>query len=531
MDSSPAVRHWQPRCLIHFAIALMVAGVLACRCDADGPYRIWVDADGRYSVEAAVIGCDRDRVVLLRADGGQATIAIEKLSDRDQQYLDELRAQTGRGRSYSNPLRLKPPQPPVIKPLPILDLPATPDVAEERSTLKLSTPAVISLPSTLPVRLPADATPLVVDLPETRIRTFKVDNYDLCSRPLLVTPATADGGRKTSVVMSVSRGLWIPGEQPRHRLIQFDADARKVFIVREHDQTITLLDHHPSSGRSLLLVGHNSLGEGGELRIGTGWDRHTVKLSHARKLTAAKKTPGERVPHVRWARWVDEEHFIAVIDQTLGLWNLVSGDQVYRLDGIHRRARPAISPGRRYVAVPYQGAVQLFDTRTGKPLGRIGVENQVPGVSFSPQGNTLAIATSQRLRNWDLPTATLSCDIETRRGLGLDPPLWIDSDLILSSSGVLLSVFRGLPIWRYDLSASTTVSLGNRVVMFRKKPVSELSIVSLPHDGAIDAMRWIDTRHAGIDRESWRILGRSAWDVGGWTDRDVRVSLLPTPLR
>jgi hypothetical protein len=143
----------------------------------------------------------------------------------------------------------------------------------------------------------------------------------------------------------------------------------------------------------------------------------------------------------------------------------------------------------------------------------------------------LAITTTRRLRNWDLPSAALSADIESRRGLGVDQPIWIDSDLVLSSSGVLLSVFRGLPIWRYDLSASETVSVGKHVVMFRKQPVSELSIVSLPHEGAANAMHWIDTSPADVDKEKWRILGRSAWNAGGWVDSDVQISGLTTRIR
>jgi hypothetical protein len=96
---------------------------------------------------------------------------------------------------------------------------------------------------------------------------------------------------------------------------------------------------------------------------------------------------------------------------------------------------------------------------------------------------------------------------------------------------VLLSVFRGLPIWRYDISASETVSIGQHVVMFRKQPVSELSIVSLPHEGAASAMRWIDNSPADVDNQKWRVAGTSVWNASGWQDRDVQVSALPIQFR
>ena len=530
MNRSPTALRWQPKYPIQFAISVLIAAVGACTSEAADSTRIWVDADGLFSVEARLVEVYDDKVVLLRADGGQTTIEIDKLSDRDKEYLEEIEEQRSQNDNQNNPLRMQAPKPPQIKPLPILDLPPANRVADDGSIMTLGDPVKAKLLLKLPGPLAADPSPFTFGVANACIPILKVGSYDNCSRPLAVATMTDSGTRRTSIAMSISRGLWIPGEKPRHQLVRFDVDDGKVHVALDYDSTIALLDHHPNSGRSLLLVGHNSLGEGGELRIGTQWDKRSVQLSHQRKLTG-KREPGQRVPHLRWARWVDEEHFIAVIDQTLGLWNIVSGDQVYRIDGIHQRAQPAISGGRRYVAVPYHGSVQLFETQTGRPLGRIGIENQVPSVAFSPQGNTLAITTTRRLRNWDLPSGALSADIESRRGLGTDRPIWIDSDLVLSSSGVLLSVFRGLPIWRYDISSSETVSIGAHVVMFRKQPVSELSIVSLPHEGAANAMRWIDNSPADVDNEKWRVAGTSVWNAGGWQDRDVQISALPVKFR
>lgn len=531
MHHSPAVSTRETLRLRGLWVAI-TSVVIACfsfvTAEAAGP-RIWVDAEGLFSIEATLVEIAGDRVVLLRRDGGKTKIKIDKLSIRDQEYVEEIT--NALDRSPDNPLRLQPPERPETKPLAILDLPPADEVAEEGSFIQLGSVTSTSLSTQLPKSLPADRSPWSFAVAKTRIPILKVDNYDNCSRPLPMTVRTETGTRRTAIAMSVSRGLWIPGEAPRHQLIRFDADDGRSVVTLEHDDTIKLLDHHEQSNRSLLLVGHNSLGEGGELQIGTGWGDGNIQLHHRRKLSK-KKSAGGKVPHLRWARWVDDEHFLAVIDQTLGLWNIVSGDQVYRMDGIHYRAGPAISGGRRYVAVPFQGSVQLFETRSGKPIGRIRLENQVPSVSFSPDGSTLAIATTRRLRNWDLRSASLSADIESRRGLGNGQPVWINSDLVLSSSGVLLSVFRGLPIWRYDLSSSETVSVGKHLAMFRKHPVSELSIVSLPHQGAVDAMHWIDNSPTEVRKDKWRILGRSDWKArGGWTDHDVQVSALPALIR
>jgi WD40 repeat protein len=213
------------------------------------------------------------------------------------------------------------------------------------------------------------------------------------------------------------------------------------------------------------------------------------------------------------------------------MWNLVSGEQVYRIDGVELRAVPSLSGGKRYLALPYEGGVQLIASDTGESLGRIETENQIPGVSFSPHGDRLAISTTRRMRLWDLPTATLSADFECRGGLGNKSPTWIDFDLILSGSGTLLSAFRGLPIWKYDIAATDVRRLGSHTVMLRRHPTSELSIMSLPHSQAIEAMEFIDNRPADIQKDKWRAMGRSRWSLNGWVDRDVQISSNPSMQR
>ena len=407
----------------------------------------------------------------------------------------------------------------------MLDLAHADHTAADGSSLRFLPPSAANSLAALPGVLVPDPSPWKFGVVETRIPIYRVDVNETCSPPIPVFTSDRSGTRKTSIAMSVSNGIRIPGARQRNQLIRFDLDEKEAHVALEQNETIRLLDHHPGSGRSLVLVGFNSLGTGGELAIGTGWDTDKVELSHRRTLLAKKH--GLSVPHVRWAKWIDEEHILAVIDQTLGLWNIISGEQLYGIEGIDHRAEPAISGGRRYVAIPSEGAVELFATATGQPLGRIAVEKRVPSVAFSPQGIALAIATSRRLRHWDLPSGTLSADIESRQSLGGDCPIWIDSDLVLSSSGVLLSAFRGVPVWRYDIAATEAAAVGNHVVLFRKVPASELTIVSLPHQEASEAMQWIDASAAEPGNENWHLLGRSVWNAKGWVDEENRISGLP----
>jgi hypothetical protein len=408
-------------------------------------------------------------------------------------------------------------------------------VASEGASLQIRPGKAIEAGRRPPASLAPDPSPSPIDPTQVqvaacRIPTDDVDVYDKCSRPIPILTVDPSGRPVASIAMSISSGLRIPGAPRRNQVLRFDLAGQQAAVVLAHDRAITLLDHHAPSGQTLVLVGFNALGRGGQLAVARGWQQDRLRLGGHRTLAEDDSVAGPS--RLEWARWVDRQHVIARIGPSLGLWNLVSGQQIYRIEGIDSRSRPAISAGRRYVAVPAEGGVHLLATGTGRTLGWIDAGKPVvPAVSFSPLGHALAIVTSRQLRTWDLQDAAVATEVSSRRGLGSDPPVWIDSDLVLSSSGVLMSLFRGIPVWRYDLAATDSMPVGSQVAMFRRHPVSELTVLALPHRAATDAMYWIDHSPTRIDTQSWQIPGRSVWEAKGWNDRDVQISAAHARLR
>jgi hypothetical protein len=483
--------------------------------------RIWVDKYGKFSVEASVESVDEENVSLKRKDGGKITVAIKQLSEEDKDFLAELAA---RKKAAGNPLRLKPRQQRELVPLPVLDLPAATETLADYESLQLSPATTVAIPEFEPSQLAADPSPKPTTIQEANIRIFDVDVYDDCSRPIPVITVSDSGKPITSIAMSINRGKPSPGQQPKNQLVRFDIDQQQAYVALNHNEPIRLLDHHADSSRSLVLTGFNSLGNGGQLAVATGWGPSGVELSQMRTIGQQNQDVRVASPEMRWARWIDDEHVLAVIDDTWGLWNIISGRNLYRFNGMDHRSAPALSSGRRYLAVPIKGAVVLYETKTGKPLGRIAVERQFPGVAFSPQSDRLAIATSRRMRCWDLTTASLSDEVASRPIQGSKSPIWVDSDLILSSSGVLMSLFRGIPIWQYDIATVEIASIGDHVAIFRKQSTSELSCTTIPHPGALNAIEWLDSGIPEINSDAWRLLGRSQWRTGAWVDDNVRMS-------
>ncbi len=500
-------------------LLLIFVSISSPACGSD-LIRVWVDWSGQHSIKATLVQVQADTVVLLTPEGKRISIPIEKLSENDRQYVEEF------GTSQLNVLRSKAPRPPEVEALPPLDLPPAESTAENNSVLEISRAHTATTPTTLPAAIPADRAPIEIPILEQQFTLRNMRSHDVCSE--LIPVGTAG---QPALGISISAGITNPDDrEPVHRLVRLDAHTSKMEVLYRSPDRVRLFDHHPPSDRSLILEGHNSLGQGGKLAIGRGWNRGGMFIRHYRAF------PGSEVlgqfPHLRWAKLIDDEHFVAVVDSTLIAANIVSGKVLYRIEDIHGKSVPALSGGRRFMAVPVEGAVHLYRSQDGGALGRIGTEsNVIPAVAFSHEADSLAIVNSRRLRIWSLPDAALRADIETRQNLGSGTPTWVDADLLLSGSGVLISIFRGIPVWRYEVAGTKTNYAGGNIAILRRNPNPGAYVLKLPHRGANEAMRWIDAIPAATPSGSWKIPGRSVWSNDGWDDRDVRVSLKSQTIR
>ena len=54
--------------------------------------RVWKDSTGRKTIKATLIKIGGDQVTLKRADGRVFTVPLERLSEKDRQYVERRRA-------------------------------------------------------------------------------------------------------------------------------------------------------------------------------------------------------------------------------------------------------------------------------------------------------------------------------------------------------------------------------------------------------------------------------------------------------
>ncbi len=103
------VRFWCRSTFLFVVFLSLAAGSFAVAADPDNPFateqekiaaakpRTWTASNGKFSVEAKLVKVDEGKLVLKRADGQEISVPLDKLSEADQKYVDNLLGKTSRG--------------------------------------------------------------------------------------------------------------------------------------------------------------------------------------------------------------------------------------------------------------------------------------------------------------------------------------------------------------------------------------------------------------------------------------------------
>ena len=96
------VRIWCRSTFLFVVFFRLSAGSFAVAADPDNPFateqekiaaakpRTWNASNGKFSVEAKLLKVDEGKAVLKRADGQEISVPLDKLSEADQKYVDNL---------------------------------------------------------------------------------------------------------------------------------------------------------------------------------------------------------------------------------------------------------------------------------------------------------------------------------------------------------------------------------------------------------------------------------------------------------
>jgi len=159
---------------------------------------------------------------------------------------------------------------------------------------------------------------------------------------------------------------------------------------------------------------------------------------------------------------VDEDDVVICTHkpQQMTLWKFPGAKRFYSLEV---QSPPCLSPGRRFLVAVRDGTPRVFDSRSGKEIGRLeapvdvdGNPNEVFRMVFSADGRRLAATVHGQDRGiwvWDFNTGRLTDEIPGRTAGQSFIPQWIGPrHLILSGRGglVLVDLDRGGIVWSFE---------------------------------------------------------------------------------
>ena len=404
--------------------------------------REWTDSTGMFKVTATLVALDGDTLTLRQEDGSDLEIDVGSLSAVDRVVVQRTRRRLALRKG---------------------DEPKEPEAFDVTATATNHT----DYPPVEVAPLPAD--PALVDpVPGAgRVEIPRTDHFDHVAR---LFPA---GEGLVLVVVENST----PGKPLPTRLVWVNLQKKVVVSEAALPGADIVLDYHPLLERLLTVSREKSTAEGAARQVLTLFDAAPGRKGASRMIAwrapCADKQPTARHP---WGRIVDAS---LVLHQS-------SREEFTCWDIDARRARwrfaqypghspvPALTPGRRHVAIPDTRRVQVCDVATGAVLVSLPV-GSVSGVCFDATGRRLALVEGGAVQVHDLGEADGPIHLFRAHGCHANTTAleWLGDDALLVQSAeglgaVAWSISKGLPAWRYQWqptqSGDSIDDLAERVV-------------------------------------------------------------------
>ncbi len=441
--------------------------------------RAWSDADGKFTVRASLVRIEGDRVVLVREDNKEIKVTLKVLSPADLQYVEKMKA------AKSQPV------PPVPQP----------EVPTSTLTDKLDEP-----PKTLDMlraesRVEIDAG-LAIPIDLTGDGTWKY-TPDAVQGAAAVTPMQVPLSIAAADHQEAARTLFLPREkkaivvyQPsnsskdtqshRSYICDFDRGRVESRIDTAADAPVAI-----SPDSSKLLLSHREP----DARNNTVLTVCSRSDANFQRLVTWKPYGSQQSGDVVWADFVDAQQLVTLnIAGDVVVWNIP--DLWPKWTGkLDRGAAIALSPGRKFLAAAQGDGVKLLSVADGKVAGVIPAEiDAADAVAFHDDGKRLAVWSADRIRVWDLETASLEQDFGLQRSFfgsvrGDRKLDWVDDNHLLLDGRLLVDLNHRVACWEFtNVGRAAAVFAGRLWFVDEKATAPKLCSLALPNRDGLEAV-------------------------------------------
>lgn len=540
------------------------AGFEAVAQTATTATRTWTDSTGKYKIKASFVRMEGDKVFIKKEDGKTVSFALDKLSKKDQDYVESLDV----GNPFAGEDENEDDNP--FAGGSSSKTSTSPDrrvsAAEKRQELERRMSGGRSSSASRNSRTsssrPGRGTSLNIDLPDgdafnaepKTVYTRKAPEGGGASRKSETCepdPSTREsqdfnprnlsfdlGGRLPSGVWARDAGFAVFNNKGKAAAIYaMNIDIREkpeecrgvVFFgdpVRgkvdgaQYLQKIELFGVSPDGSKALFR------------EEGWGSSTHgTMNFVHIVGIDGMKLTPiasyypfaadsqPDRMHNwdidVTWGDWIDNNLIMLVSRKDrLLVMEAETGKAVWKLNSISHGASVAFSPGRRYCLVNGRAGTVMLESVNGRPVLKLeGTESFSGGnYEFSPDGTKIARCNSDGVTIWNATEGTCEDPFYVGDGIG-DKIHWIDNRFLLAGSRLVDTETQSL-VWTYDgIPDSAEIFDGFCWCLLGMSETKRLIAVEIPHKKALASA-------SGPDEQRFSI--RPGMDVAVNVDNSVQ---------
>ncbi len=467
--------------------------------------RIWTDKSGKFEIRAKFIDIIDGKVRLERPNGDISRVPLGKLSDKDQEFVEQQanKPETLAEEQPAQPQQPQPQQPrglavgdrieaksfgewkpgvvaeidykwnhvdvkfddgsihghsksvddlrlPGTLQHPVLIKPVNP-VLEVLSGLKVVQPDLSDVQLLLSGE--SSATTVAPDPRAASAETWKPravrlqGRTDFHERPLDF--AITGGPEPLAMVLHAPPGF-DEDDLPRVELV--DMKARKVLASGPglpHTEQVVL---SPTGKRAATIAsGRTSSESNGQIDF---WEIEGKAVNHTLGFSPYVMNTWPDVDP-KWVAWLDDQHLFTTNrkGRTI-LWQVERAKAVYELM-TESGAVPTLSPGRKQLAVPTADGVQIYEARSGDSLATVGTGNlRNATLAFSPSGRQLAAVSSGFVDVIDVTTGEMTRSFPCKDVHGNKGVWWLDEDYLFAANGLLINVPRRITAWKFEAGNS-----------------------------------------------------------------------------
>ncbi|MBN2215971.1 MAG: hypothetical protein JW719_01210 [Pirellulales bacterium] len=403
--------------------------------EPDKGFREWKDDTGSFKIEAELVKVEKNAVRLKRRDGRMVTVPLDRLCEEDRRLIEQLQgADEEEDAEEEEEGEEEEEEGEDEEAIDFLDDMTTKDAHWDNVT------TVYFRSSADPSKLEADGGVMT-----DKVRNRPVElppKKDFFERPLDLRVAAAAPDRVMVPYSARSHGqptrfalCDLAPRGARSRMLTFPASAIAMDLSPDGKQVISC---------------PNGFGFGAKARVDL-WNVEKSKPEHLYGWKPyAESGHGNSDGDVRWAAYVDQEHVLTCGDQDkLVLWKLPEVEAVYTVT-IARGSEPALSAGRKHLALLTRVELAVLDAKTGEVLGTYLGAGEGGTLAFRPDGKGIAQATTSRLIVWELINPKPYRDIGLSSGLASSKIAWPAKNYVLVGNRYLVDLEKYSVLWDYQ---------------------------------------------------------------------------------